>query len=852
MSTYDNAGFKLLSKKRKDTKAKSIYIQQDAAKSTKPVKQKSRTQNIIDILRKNENKFTNDNPNSIASFLLTQSYKINESDAKFYSKIILLTYNNYKVNINDILGGRTFNITLISPEVFTEKSCVFSNDKLYWLSVIHNLLKDNNLRNCLIDNDISLSIQSYSIVIDKSYEKGFIQDYNKYFSFLGLSTLGNVSGINYSELYKGLSSYEEFAKRYPNYIDKYKLSDRDYFKQTFSYNGIKFNSYRLTSGLFLCVKDGINEGDVVNAMKNTLLIESKSNNKNGLKVIEVSKNYEGMNVFISQKMKLSDFVPGVVIFPKLMRYRYLIKVSLDMPLLDEYLYKEFTKGIIEKKTMGSYFNIDNLVDWNSIDLFVNYVIVLLSTRLKEGDEFEVIREQMKNFLKEYEDMKIDINEFKKFYSDITSFLYKFYDSFHNKINIDVCDNLLKIAAKYKTRIIFYDQNGELVRKMAKIFFDYSLISTCKICYISLTKISEILEVYKLVEKALTTVRNGESDNLESQLREAGIAVFQLQEKSITNEIRTPSAFLGNLGGIKDAPIIKAVPAKAIFEYDVSLKKDREKAKSEIEIAKLMEEINSRDAILYSLSDIADGLDLFDDKLNREGKINGLFINYYDENPIKSEDILKDLVSAGKIGIVKNDNKAIVEVYNKNKEFLNTYLNNFAENLKMKAKLKGLKELDKKIKIGDITLKILGDPIGKLESKFKMEDVTYTVSKAPKRKNVPNPSTKYLGIDEQVNDDKLKALGIENYETLRGITLNKKQKETLNAWRIRGVTDDILYEFWKDLENNDKIVVPAISTNIGYLSSLQNITQERYGDLKKDLGPKIPPGPGSSSTMAVEA
>jgi len=816
----NNPDYKFVGKKVKAEKqAKTYNIKEEEGKKEQVAKPKGRTQGIIDLLRKNINKINENDPANIRGFLAANQLRINEDDAEFYSKVLLLTFNNIKVNITDILGGRTFTYYIGEIE-YNNKSTTFCNDKLFWLFKLFQNTK-SEIKELFIDENISLSLQTYSNTISTSYQKGFIQDYNKLFSFFGFS-LFNMKETTYATLYASIvNGYETFAKNYSSIATVFGLTAEDFITLNFPINNKKFNSYYIKKlGTFLCFEETMKLDDIIDKMKGTLLIDSKSTTKNSLKVIEISKQYDEMNVFISQKIKLSDFMPGIVEFPVSLTYSYLLKVHIDMALLDEYLWSKYND---EKKTIGDYFFIPFLVNWDTFDLFSNYVTVLLSTRFRIKDTSQMAT-SFKAYLKFYSENRSTFTNFKKYYSELTSLLLKYYDSFHNRINVDSCESMSKLASKMIRRTDFYRANLRLFTGYAVVLKDYNLDAVMGVCYNSMNALNLLVDAYDSLVTSVKQVIAGTPANLEEQIRSTGQKIYRLLTNKIIDEIRTPSGFLGDLSGAD------MVSAKMVEEYVKKKLKGEEKDKSDIDKFMLIDKISDDEGYKYGLAGLINIYGGYGDITTKDGSYVPQFITWINSKPDIEEELKKRITIAGKMSDVSKTTNAIDSTYKEYKDKIDALIKLYTNYLEENGLKDALAKLKKSDKILETTVK--KDEVSSFTKETTIKSGFIAASKKEKKFD---SSKKYLNDDEIITEEAIRILGIPTYQSLIKQDLNENQKKTLNAWRERGVSDDILFQLYIEAVKTDpKLIIPALTNYVEFLKSMQSATMSKYGNLKESL------------------
>ena len=83
---------------------------------------------------------------------MSKGIKAPDTDIDFYGQILKMTYQNVKININDLLNGRRFNYYYYSTLDYSLEGNVFSNDKLFWLARLTKLVPKDILNLLVIPN----------------------------------------------------------------------------------------------------------------------------------------------------------------------------------------------------------------------------------------------------------------------------------------------------------------------------------------------------------------------------------------------------------------------------------------------------------------------------------------------------------------------------------------------------------------------------------------------------------------------------------------------------------------------------------------------------------------------------
>ena len=802
---------------KSDRKFKDENIKVSNARSARPKKTKGRTQAIIDILRKNVAKY-GDSPPNIKQFLdLRESIRVSDDDATFYSKLLMLTYNNVRLNITDVLGPRQFTCIYRCPDFFNFPLThnIFTNDKLYWVMKIYNQYKTKNFRKTFVDNDIYIMLCSSQIYISntETYKKGYIQDYNKNFSYIGKDTFTQYD-ISIEDVYKG---FKDLSSLKADYKNKFDVKSSEFVEMKF--NNIEYEGYIMSNGAFLCYTKGLEEAKVKKMMESEQLIEDKRNSKESLKIIEVSKKYDGINAFISQKIKLSDFVPGIVELPSLVGFSYFAYIPISMAALDELVGENIQKDV---NTINALFGSQEIVQLNNFDLFINYLNLLLCTRLKDKKTLEKVRKIIEEALSQYNSYyRLDMSDIKKKISDAQTFLLKFYDSFYNKINVDTCLSLSRtFESKIRDVAIYLNDHAGYIQNINTNFIvKYGMNIVCGDVSRKFANVNLIVNALGASRNALENIRLGLYSKLESELRGAGKKIYDLMNTNVFDEFRSPNLFLGDVEIMEEA--------MASFK-EGEIKKD-ERIKAEDDKSVLRESIDSEKAFKLGLAYIIGFLttktlcnmktQTYDDSIQQ-------FLDSFSASFKK--DMKNSLAAGAKNVIVDGDDNLLQDLIKKNKDFFDEAVRNF---IPLYEKLYA-KEAPK-FEGGDGNL-VKG-------SDFTMNLTIKSYSKVPSKTLRPDPKATGLGINEIVTEQLLENMNVLTYPKLVKSSVDQR---TLDAWRARGITDDVLYAFYTDLIEKPKGKIPLFGDYFAYAPSMQKITQEKHG---RGVGGDLGSGGSSDST-----
>jgi hypothetical protein len=545
----------LLKKKRK--KEPKAYVTVIGAKQkTKKVKEK--TQQILDSLRKAEAYY----PDSVKSFFLTNMNKtINDKELGFYTALLQNSFYNIKININDIFGGKKFKYNYRFMKNFYETK-VLSNDKLFWLALL-KMTKSDNIDKMfgLYLKDSSLeNLSVYAIcdnTIQTDYKKGYIQDFAKEVFYLSSDFYDNRKVV------------------INNKFADVKKVDFEYDKKAYSFYN-KDNAILVFSA---------NIKDVGEIIEKTIFIQSKSEAKNGIKIIKMK---DDSVVYIQQKLVTTDFIPAVAMFELPLKIRFCAYFDIDYELLTKYM-KEMEDDQIssdylsikeyeEKKDelhFGNFFGdklydaLVGLVTWDNMDLFIKFLIFFNATVNKE-EKFEVLFKMIDDFIKQYNDIKDVFLDVKASSVQYLRIVQKFYDSFQGKISIDTAVSLNKLFAPLFESSQRYD-TSEGVQILIKFIEKNELKEICPTIYNTLK--TGFQNVFQKIKLALDSIILYQSSTVVADVREAGEECYKYfiytNNDFCINEPRTSASFLGDL-------YLKTVDEKKILaEFNKEVNKDEE-------------------------------------------------------------------------------------------------------------------------------------------------------------------------------------------------------------------------------------------------------------------------------------
>lgn len=491
---------------------------------------------------------------------------ISESEAKFYLDLLNSVTYNTRVSVTDLLHGAYFNC-YIGALTFNLKSNVFTNDRLFWLAKLSVRLKRKGVYPFLKLNDNNVSLQTLAVSQNKGYRKGYVQDYERNFSCIGLESLTP------DEL-KKLQSTEELKK---NEI------------KHFTYNNLEYGCITFKSGCTITfLKNEIDK--VADKIKKVRVLGNRKTLDSGIKLYKIK---QGKGVYISQNLNLTDFFPCEVIINDPLNYTFLFKFDIDMLAFENYLHENFS--FTPDGGFDSFFNFYNLVQWNTFDLMVNFLIVEKMTTYKTDDKYAGFRKRVEDFISSYNEIKRDIRDLRKIIEKSLRLLTRFFDSFPTRIRFakitKFSNPVREMYEKLKTEI----RKGT-AQKFEFLLRDYNLINTCITIYNCIKNNCSFLEnILKKLDLFLIKFRGKQGGSIAEEAKKIGRNIFNMfdfynNEHFLVNMIRTPSIFLGNL--LEDDEEFNEEVAKENKKMD---KKYDEHRKRNQEIIKILD-MNKKECI----------------------------------------------------------------------------------------------------------------------------------------------------------------------------------------------------------------------------------------------------------------
>lgn len=766
-------------KKKKNRKLKNISLDNPKASKRRVIKLKSKGQEILDLIKKNmpNSDYTSE---SIRALLKLKGYETGKGDAEFYSTILRNTFYNQKISITDILGNKRFKYNLLVSK-YADKSRCFTNDRLYWITKIYLASKNDlnkDVQDSLYINDAKISIATISSVQNGDIKQGFVQDFDRNFSIIGT---------------------DQYIKR--------DFKELKYDK--FAYDGNTYNYNIGDDGSIVVFNQNYSNETIGEAIKKIKYIESKSAKSDSLKVKTI-KNGEDELCYISQKIEITDYLPGVVIFANPSYYTALVEVEFDTMLLE----KLCNKKLGENEYSHEGFLIDELkIGLDELEMLITF---LNAEARISGNESRI--KQTTKLSNEFIEIRSYYNEIKQSMNSSFRLLLRFYDSFVNRINLDTCDALLKKFLEQRA-----DNEStfriEYINKVKNLIENNGLNDVC-------IKISKAFASTHIINstinkciKVLNKIKMKDTYNLILDFRDAGSAVYELtimadDNNALIETIRSPTSFLS---GIMNGNVDVADRIIENFEN-----KNIKKQEGNGFLKNIFLDLNSgkypdtkdniSKAFAVYLDDINPGSGYYN-----EGNVNinvstfcgnMLDSNYFDENMKNDLNIfgvmIKELGAEAGLKYAKSINlldenkmKAYVEYFNKKLD-------------------EGLQEQN--LNKDKRNAQLIKMQIQTMNANFKEEN----------EKLIQDEELSISQITSNFNDGFID-MDLNNIVDKLGITLLTGDKrinpKSLVAYRKKGITDDVLVEYF--IKTKGLNVIPITTNAKSEIPTLRKLTYQKH-------------------------
>ena len=533
-------GEKVLSKKRKRTKERK-HLKDDVADALYHITYNKLTKydDIKGYLQDHLSNFSSDD------------------NVKFIQEVIRSKIYNTNININDILGGRCFNV-YVGSFGFKATSYVFTADNLYWIAHMYEQLKTekNNIIKIVNMKEKYVNIQAINRD-NLSYNKGYINDHSKDFSIIGFECFND-------ETQKSIKD-----GKIPNGAEK----------GNFGIKNVNYNYFLYKSGACIVLKAKDPDEDVTNNLKDYMndynVIGSKKikGDDSGIKLYEIGTN---KNIYISQKIKLTDYWPCEVVFTKPLVYSVLYKFDVDMIAYEKMILEKFVDKEEDKiLDLQKFFIFTNIIDFSNFTLMINFLTVEILGNLDK--KFPNLKNKYLEFIGEWKNYRNSFNIIKKNVTFFLKLFDSFFCSFKDKISYRVFSRINKLMIKRMNefQLSFNEKTKEgknIYENFALFLVKYKLSNVACTILNACNRINAIMTVAKSIAALARDVANLNAEKLYDRMKAIGHSIFEMYINSdgsnshLINEIRTPSLFLGDLLAVK-SKVAKGI----IEEYDAEAK-----------------------------------------------------------------------------------------------------------------------------------------------------------------------------------------------------------------------------------------------------------------------------------------
>ena len=449
----------------------------------------------------------------------------------FVQLLMATRFFNTSLNINDILGGRCL-YAYVGDVGFTSTKNIFTNDKLYWIANLYEILKQyGNLSGIVEMDDKTINIQAMNKE-NVDYRKGYINDHFSNFSIIGFESF---TEDEQAKIRKGEPPTKNVAA-----------------KGQFPIKDIMFNYIIYNNGACI-VYDS--KGKIAEFMQSYDVIgeKRKIGTSIGIKLYAIGDN---KNIYISQDVKLSDYWPCEVIFNSALKCANLYKFSINMVKYETQVlanYKSTAEaGKLDLKVFLIY---NNVVDFNNFNVMLNFLTAEILGNFR-GDKYSQLNSSFTAFLDEWKKVRNDFNTIRKVMTFFLRLFDTFFCSFRDRISYKVFSRISNIITKqlnfFKNSLKDSRDGGNIYKNFCLFLAQYNLQDPACVIFNACARVDEILGLAEKIKILADNVKTLSSDkNIFNTMKEIGNKILTFYYNSrdnnhLINEIRTPSLFLGDL------------------------------------------------------------------------------------------------------------------------------------------------------------------------------------------------------------------------------------------------------------------------------------------------------------------
>ena len=771
---------------KKEVEQKSLFFDNDLQDLIKQKKKKEKKKSNFDLIYEYGKKNGLD---KLKEKLRKEGYS--EAQTIFYSNVLSVSTYEKHISLSDLLSGRCFTYKYLIGNIGKSSSNIFTTDKLYWLDTIYKSLSSNNneLMNLLVMNSTKISLQTLLQSVEEDYKSGYVRDYTESFSYI-------VPGIENDEVEQALINKSFGAVNLNN-----KKIGQIQQPIEFQFNNIKYKSIEVTPvGIKIIFPADMPDDQVNELIKKTTVYNSKKNLKEGIKINKIGK--KAQYLYISQDIVLTNFSPYVIYFTEPLYYFALCTFEFDMLKLEDYILSKIPES---PKNIGEFIDIPNLVDWNNVNLFIDFLIIEAYTKLKD-EKYAKAKDLIINFIDEWNKNKLNFNLAKEIILKVLDCFEMFFTSFSNKINMkkisDLGTKLMEVESKFRrTR----ESEKSPFQYINDLLYDNGLDKAFTVIFNATS--AKALKLYTIFEELQRFVNGFIAANDELFLEKArtlGGMIFQLyilgnNLEQCINKIITPSIFLGGvIQGNTEIPMGMFDKVKSEYKENINVNENQ------VDELLNLEKIDPKEAfshvvssyLLYKLPQF-DGYDFENDKIKQGSDYEKFLTNFIKEKKDVDPEMFNKLVIKGKLSLYE-PRPILMEDFNEEEK----------------------KYLDEQV-LNQYLIKIKKDDLNKEQENLNLQEEINKIRQKMERirKGIIPP----IDITKPVTTDAMERLNIVYLK--EGDIMYPDRIDTYNILRNKGITDDVItdnYEWIEEeLNNTGKLDEEAVK-------ALQDTTNERWG------------------------
>lgn len=446
-------------------------------------------------------------PEQIAGYLAKQGKSLDQNNKNLFSILVSSKIFTGNVRVSDILTNKPLYGYIYIKGLQTR---TLTNDILFL-----NCVFSRSIENDYIKNFSDYAYLSHVNIVNAVFcsppfnctgeiQKGYYQDYSNDFAAIGLQALTKEN--------------------------KDKVLDLEAPSYDFLFENKQFTCYGYPDGCVICIKDDtaevvkkkVEDMKIINMISGKIVIQEKKS------VIDDKVRY------IDSKLIPERFCPAFLIAPKQFSGSMLFKYQYDYNML----FEDFEKVGVSKLPRNFFYwdNIPHCFD------FLEVVAVTSSSMSQEAKQY------IDALYTSFNDIKHILSIWAKNQLVFQRLLYKFYNSFSQKIDYDKINDIYQVLKEYidNRDLLYVDSSYTEVMSFVnkcRDFAGYIVAQLTDEVYNLANYMRDTLQHFLAASNIDETVRN---------LKEIGRAIYNLSY-NLEQDTRTvfpisvsPGAFLGNL------------------------------------------------------------------------------------------------------------------------------------------------------------------------------------------------------------------------------------------------------------------------------------------------------------------